>query len=267
MNILIVEDNAPDFLRIKNILSYEDEESLPEIEKSYVLTRVVNKEQAEKILREKVNHFALAIIDVRLDESDPGNKDGLSIARRILSSRTDSFPVIVMTNHYDDEEYTYEAESLGINLRYFISKDSFRRNPRVFVKRIDDAIDNFGIDSMTALEFIANRDRKIGIQGELGSEYKFFGRNEILYFTTLENTKTKVQMTNGTCYVRSYNLGYFVTRIGNTFHNFIRIDQSYLINTELIKSIEGETLTFITNDHIRLSQAALRRLRRSHLII
>lgn len=74
-------------------------------------------------------------------------------------------------------------------------------------------------------------------------------------------------MTNGTSFESSYNLGHFAPKIRSNFYNFLRIDQSYLINIELIKSVEGETLIFINGESIHLSRAALKRLRREHLII
>lgn len=267
MNVLIVEDNAEDFLRIKKILCGEEEQNLPETERSYQLIRATNKEEAEKLLHQQPNFFGLGILDIRLDEGDPNNQDGLLVARRILKSRKLSFPVLIITNHYDVEEYALEAEKMGINLRYFLNKDSLRRNPIVFLKRIDDALDNFGIREMSAIEYVAFKDRKVGIRGDRNEEYRFFGRNEILYLTTLEQTKTLIKMTNGTSFESSYNLGHFAPKIRSNFYNFLRIDQSYLINIELIKSVEGETLTFINGEFIHLSRAALKRLRREHLII
>jgi len=267
MNVLIVEDNADDFLRIKKILCAEEEQDLPETEQSYHLVRATSREEAENLLLQRPNFFGLGILDIRLDEGDPNNQDGLLVARRILKSRKASFPVVMVTNHYDVEEYALEAEKMGIDLRYFLNKDSLRRNPTVFLKRVDDAVDNFGIREMSAVEYVAFKDRKVGIRGDRNNEYRFFGRDQILYLTTFEQTKTRIKMTDGTTFESSYNLGHFAPKIRSNFYNFLRIDQSYLINIELIKSIEGETLTFMNDEHIRLSRAALKRLRREHLII
>lgn len=256
MNILIVEDNAEDFLVIRDMLNADD---------AYNISRATNKVEALEIIQKQPGDFGLAIIDIRLDEGDSNNKDGLYVARKILN-RKNAYPVVIVTNHYDVEEFTLDASNMGVNLRYFLNKDSIRRNPLIFQERIDDAIDNFGLNKISAQDYTFRQYRKVGIKTPNGA-YQFYERNEILCLSTYENTKTKFMLANGNTHISSYNLGHFVPKIRSNFYNFIRLDQGLLINLETIKSVVGENLYFINDQQIHIGKTALARLRREHLMI
>jgi len=267
MNVLVVEDNANDYLKLEEVLSLDEDQNLPDEEKTYCLFRVTSLNEAKsKIAEKSAGFFSLGIIDIKLDESDSGNRDGLKVAKIILSSGSRSFPVVMVTNHFDVKEYAMEAEKMGVELKYFLSKRILRDNPFVFLSHINDAVNNFGVRVMTAEEYVAFKDRKIGIKGELSSEYKFYGKDEILYLKTLEGGRTLFKMANGDEFRRGSNLGYFVPKIRSNYYNFLRIDQSILINLELIKSVEGQTLHFNNDEHIELTQAAIGRLRQQNLL-
>jgi len=267
MNVLIVEDNSSDYRKLEEVLSLDEEQNLPDEEKTYCLFRATSLNEAKtKIADNSAGFFSLGIIDIKLDENDSGNRDGLKAAKTILNSGNRAFPVVMVTNLFDVEEYAVEAEKIGVELKYFLNKRMLRENPHVFLDRINDAVNNFGIRVMTAEEYVAYKDRKIGIKSNLAGEYKFYSRNEILYLTTLEGGRTLFKMTNGDEFERGRNLGYFVPKIRSNFYNFLKLDQSIVVNLELVKSVEGENLHFDNGDFIKLSKAAIKNLRRQNLL-
>lgn len=77
---------------------------------------------------------ALAVIDVRLNEADTENREGLELLKWIKASRP-SVPVIMISAYRDFE---YEAESLSLGAEYFLRKpvqpDEFRELVKKVIK-------------------------------------------------------------------------------------------------------------------------------------
>jgi len=265
MKVLIVEDNAEHFEQIADLLNPKEEQSLPSEEKIYQIERAKNKEEAISLLKNDSHAFDIVLLDIKLDEKEVSNKDGLLVARVVMNS-PNPVPVILVTQHFDNDQYAKEAERYGIPLRYFLSKEAIGHNPYIFQKRIDDAIDNFGINDANTLPYQYKKSRSIGIRMPKG-EIKFFKRNDILYLQTYEANKTKFVFLNHKEAILSYHLGHFVPKIRSNYLNFIRIDQSMLVNIEMMDKLIGETLYFVNNHYIRISKAALARLRRENLIV
>ena len=88
VSVLIVEDNPSWQMNYRELL--EDE--------GYFVQVASTRQQAELLLKEQ--RFDLAIIDIRLDESDPNNIEGIRLAERIEALET-KLPVI-MTSGYGD---------------------------------------------------------------------------------------------------------------------------------------------------------------------
>lgn len=72
--------------------------------------------EAKKILQN--NTIVLAIIDIRLDEKDPENKEGIELLRWIRESVSD-VKVIVMSAY---KEFDYAVEALNAGADYFMRK-------------------------------------------------------------------------------------------------------------------------------------------------
>ena len=70
--------------------------------------------------------LALAVVDVRLKEDDPGNRDGLDLLRWIRLNHP-KVPVIMVSAYH---EFAFEAESLALGAEFFLKKpiepDEFR---------------------------------------------------------------------------------------------------------------------------------------------
>jgi len=73
--------------------------------------------------------------------------------------------------------------------------------------------------------------------------------------------------TDGSEQEAGNNLGHFAKIIKSNFYNFMRIDQSYIINIEMIKTIEDKTLFFDSGKFIILTNVAKARLKREHLMV
>ena len=73
-------------------------------------------EEAKSVL--KNNQIDLAIIDIRLDEEDPGNKEGLDLLKW-LKKRMPESSVIVMSAY---KEFDYAVEALNAGADYFMRK-------------------------------------------------------------------------------------------------------------------------------------------------
>lgn len=73
-------------------------------------------EEAKSVLKD--NEIDLAIIDIRLNEEDPGNKEGLDLLKW-LKERTPESSVIVMSAY---KEFDYAVEALNAGADYFMRK-------------------------------------------------------------------------------------------------------------------------------------------------
>lgn len=83
---------------------------------SYEVLKATSSDEAKKILNsEKVD---AALIDVRLVEEDPENKEGIELLKWIKENYPE-IPVIMMTRY---EEHDYEVEALSSGAEYFMRK-------------------------------------------------------------------------------------------------------------------------------------------------
>lgn len=73
-------------------------------------------EQAKSVLKD--NPIDLAIIDIRLNEEDPGNKEGIDLLKW-LRERMPEAGVIVMSAY---KEFDYAVEALNAGADYFMRK-------------------------------------------------------------------------------------------------------------------------------------------------
>ncbi len=105
MNILIVDDIEEYLDTIEGFL--EDEHNV---------FKAKNLIEAKKIFQEE--NIDIAIVDIRLDENDPSNKDGLELLKWIKEQKPD-FPVIVMSAY---REFDYAVEAINLGAKYFIKK-------------------------------------------------------------------------------------------------------------------------------------------------
>lgn len=73
-------------------------------------------EEAKSVLKD--NPIDLAIIDIRLNEEDPGNKEGIDLLKW-LRERMPEAGVIVMSAY---KEFDYAVEALNAGADYFMRK-------------------------------------------------------------------------------------------------------------------------------------------------
>lgn len=133
-DILLIEDRLDNYRPIKRWLEREDCQ----------VTIATTLEEALHLLDSQ--HFHLAIVDIRLDDSDENNEDGLvfleEVAKRELS---DILPRIVLTN-YSNEARIYRALQL-YRASHYVRKDSeFRDRLSECVKQVFDDQIKIGFD-------------------------------------------------------------------------------------------------------------------------
>ncbi len=105
LKVLIVDD-IPEYLDTLEVY----------LEDRFNVFKSLNLKEAEKILSEtKVD---LAIIDIRLKEDDPENKEGLELLKWI-KERYPDVKVIVMSAY---REFDFAVEALNLGADYFIRK-------------------------------------------------------------------------------------------------------------------------------------------------
>lgn len=86
------------------------------IEDDFKSFKARNLQEAKKIIeRETVD---IALVDIRLDEDDPENKEGLDLLKWIREKQPD-LPVVVMSAY---REFDYAVEALNLGAKYFIKK-------------------------------------------------------------------------------------------------------------------------------------------------
>ncbi len=86
------------------------------LEDEYNVFKAKNLIEAKKILQEE--SIDIAIVDIRLDENDPSNKDGLELLKWI-KEQTPNLPVIVISAY---REFDYAVEAINLGAKYFIKK-------------------------------------------------------------------------------------------------------------------------------------------------
>lgn len=223
---LVIEDRNRDFQAIQEILE----------EHGFELRHARNAEEAEQyIATYGLPNFC--IVDIHLRTSE---KDGIDTAKGLLSKH--NFPLVFLTNHYDEQEYSKRVQQLGVPLQCFLPKNLLD-NSDVFADRIMNILSDFDYwDSMPVPRIIALQSRKIGISKRGGCD--FYSREEILYFEG-NGDKTLIHFTDKRpTQSMSGNIGFIAFQVRKVFQNFVMIGSSYCINLEKISYLEGTTLFF-----------------------
>jgi len=104
-SILIVDDISEYLDTLESFL--EDE---------FKVFKALSLNEAKKILEHQ--KMDIVLIDIRLDEKDPENKEGLELLKWIRENKK-NMPVVMMSA-YRDFDYAVEALNLGAN--YFVKK-------------------------------------------------------------------------------------------------------------------------------------------------
>jgi DNA-binding NtrC family response regulator len=105
----------------KKLLIVDDiEEYLEAVEgllsPKYEVFKARNLEESINTLKkEKID---LAIIDIRLKEDDPSNRDGLKVVKWIKENSPDTIPIVMSAY----KEFDYAVEALNLGARYFLKK-------------------------------------------------------------------------------------------------------------------------------------------------
>jgi DNA-binding NtrC family response regulator len=105
----------------KKLLIVDDiEEYLEAVEgllsPKYEIFKARNLEESINTLKkEKID---LAIIDIRLKEDDPSNRDGLKVVKWIKENSPDTIPIVMSAY----KEFDYAVEALNLGARYFLKK-------------------------------------------------------------------------------------------------------------------------------------------------
>lgn len=223
---LVIEDRNRDFEAIQDILQ----------EHGFELHHVRNSEEAERYIQvQGVPNFC--ILDIHLRTSD---KDGIDTAKQLLARN--NFPVVFLTNHYDEQEYSKRVQQLGVSLQCFLPKNLLD-NSDVFLDRIMNILSDFDYwETMSVPRILALQNRKIGVSKRGGCT--FYSRDEILYFEG-NGDKTLIHFSsNRETQSMSGNIGFIAFQVRKVFQNFIMIGSSYCINLEKISHLEGTTLFF-----------------------
>ncbi len=105
MRVLIVDDIEEYLDTIEGFL--EDE---------YEVFKAKSLADAEKVFEDEA--IDIAIVDIRLDDSDSSNKDGLELLKWIRKQKPE-FPVIVMSAY---QEFDYAVEAVNLGAKYFVKK-------------------------------------------------------------------------------------------------------------------------------------------------
>jgi len=95
------------------------------IEDDFKVLKAKNLEQARRLLEEQ--RVDVALVDIRLDDNDPENKEGLALLKWIKETRP-NLPVVV-TSAY--REFDYAVEALNLGAEYFLRKPV---NPQELLK-------------------------------------------------------------------------------------------------------------------------------------
>jgi len=106
MKKILVVDDIEDYL-------YDIETYL---EDDYKVLLAKSKKESLEILEN--NEISLAILDIRLDEDDPDNQEGLELLKWVKKNKPDT-PVITMSAY---KEFDYAVDALNLGAAYFIKK-------------------------------------------------------------------------------------------------------------------------------------------------
>lgn len=103
--VLIVDD-IPEY--VDSIEAY--------LEDSFEVLKAGSLDKAKKILEENI--VSIAIIDIRLKEDDPENKEGLELLKW-LKEKSSETKIIVMSAY---KEFDFAVEALNAGADYFMRK-------------------------------------------------------------------------------------------------------------------------------------------------
>jgi DNA-binding NtrC family response regulator len=106
MKKVLVVDDIEDYL-------YDIETYL---EGDYEVLLAKSKKEALEILEK--NEISLAILDIRLDENEPDNQEGLELLKWMKKNKPDT-PVITMSAY---QEFDYAVDALNLGAEYFMKK-------------------------------------------------------------------------------------------------------------------------------------------------
>jgi len=119
---ILVVDDIPEYLDIFEIM-------LPD---EYIVDRALSLEEAMNKIENSPPD--IAIVDVRLNEEDEANKEGLELLRWIKKNYPEI--AVIMISAY--KEFEFRVESLENGAEYFIEKPV---NPQVIVERIKEILE------------------------------------------------------------------------------------------------------------------------------
>jgi len=119
--LILLVDDIPEYLETMEAL-------LPD---NCRAVKVLSADAAITALTE--NNFDTAMIDVRLDENDANNRDGLALLEYIQQKWAE-LPVIMISAYH---EFEYQAESLAKGAKYFLQKPII---PDEFINALKDVL-------------------------------------------------------------------------------------------------------------------------------
>ena len=259
MKILVLEDQASDFIMIRNVLNQYD----------FEVIHAPNSRQVFNILETQEPDLLLFDIELEREAIEDiernGHITGISVAKEVLSNY--SFPIVFLTQYYDNKKYFKDVQKLEIPAKYFLSKKNLMENEAVFIKTLEAAIEDFNkVDSITIDHYQALSNRKIGIRKGSGQNYTFYNKDEIIYIKAKDQL-VYFHFEDRSSLNMATSLKRIMDQIKPVYFNFLKLDRNYSINVEKIKAINGNTLYFDNGTQIPLSPAARLKLKKENLII
>ncbi len=106
MKKVLIVDDIPEY--VDTIEAY--------LEDRFDVLKAGSLDEAKKILTD--NRVDLAIIDIRLNEDDPANREGLELLKWLKGEKSD-IAVIVMSAY---REFDFAVEALNAGADYFMRK-------------------------------------------------------------------------------------------------------------------------------------------------
>ena len=239
---------------------------------------VVHSSQEAIDLLEHNETFDLGIFDILLENEEKNEfgyvRSGFDIAKEFKKKM--DIPIIFSTSYSLDENYVKMLKVAGFSVSSFKDKRQLTENRAFLESTIEEAIDEheYIVPEPSHLEYYLYSSRKVGIyvskKGE--REYKFFGKDEIMFFRgngdcTDIYFDESLPDWNSKCVTVSGNLGNIAGTIAKVYFNIVKIDNSHYINLEQIDRIVGTTLYFSSGDHIKLTARGKKYLSQHGLLI
>lgn len=106
---------------MKNALVVDDIETYTDtleiyLEDKFSVFKAMDLNEALKIIR--THHIDLALVDIRLNEEDPRNKDGILLIKSLKKQHPD-IAIMIMSAY---KEFDYAVEALNAGADYFMRK-------------------------------------------------------------------------------------------------------------------------------------------------